>query len=102
MLLVVSTRHSYEITPQPTAMNVVPESQRDIQCIGIESNSSQTVGRKKKKKPLPAESRLDLCTEIIIWQTTVFYIRTFIKVPVPPMFEVTLHISQYKSCRLYL
>lgn len=31
MLLVVSTRHSYEITPQPTATHVlVLESQRDI------------------------------------------------------------------------
>ena len=68
MLLVVSTRHSYEITPQPTAMNVVPESQRDIHSL---LELSQIVHRqweeKKKKKPSLAESRLDLCTEIIIW-----------------------------------
>lgn len=66
MLLVVSTRHSYEITPQPTAMNVVPESQRDIHSL---LELSQIVHRQleEKKKPLPAESRLDLCTEIIIW-----------------------------------
>lgn len=34
MLLVVSTRHGYEITPQPTATHVLLlESQRDIDTL---------------------------------------------------------------------
>ena len=54
MLLVVSTRHSYEITPQPTAMNVVPESQRDIHSLlelsQIVHRQWEEKKRKKKKK----------------------------------------------------